>query len=95
MSYALKLFTAPSLTVSYDSDVTQFETRGNRTGIFQTNCNSGDTVKLQARVSAEFNWIDVLTVSDADAQQEVVMSPEFRVVVTNTSGSEVLAAIHV
>jgi len=95
MSYALKLFTAPSLTVSYDSDVTQFETRGNRTGIFQTNCNSGDTVKLQARLSSDFNWIDVLTVSDADAQQEVVMSPEFRVVVTNTSGLEVLAAMHV
>ena len=44
---------------------------------------------------SDFNWIDVITVSDADAQQEVIMSPEFRVVVTNTSGLEVLAAIHV
>jgi hypothetical protein len=95
MSYALKQFTAPSLTVSYDSDALKFETRGNRTGIFQTNCNSGDIVKLQARLSSDFNWIDVLTVSDADAQQEVVMSPEFRVVVTNTSGLEVLAAMHI
>lgn len=32
MSYALKPFSAPSLTVSYNSDVTKFETRGNRTG---------------------------------------------------------------
>lgn len=95
MSQSLKPFTAPSLTVSYDSDVTKFETRGNRTGIFQTNCSSGDIVILQARLSSDFNWIDVLTVSDADAQQEVIMSPEFRVVVTNTSGLEVLAAIHV
>jgi hypothetical protein len=95
MSYALKPFTAPSLTVSYDSDVTIFETRGNRTGIFQTNCNTGDTVVLQARISADYNWINVITVSDADAQQEVIMAPEFRVVVTNTSGLEVLAAIHV
>ena len=95
MSYALKPFTAPSLTVSYASDVTKFETRGNRTGIFQANCNAGDTIVLQARISSDFNWIDVITVSDADAQQEVIMSPEFRVVVTNTSGLEVLAAIHV
>ena len=95
MSYALKPFTAPSLTVSYDSDVTKFETRGNRTGIFQANCNSGDTVELQARISSDFNWLTVITVSDADAQQEIIMAPEFRVVVTNTSGLEVLAAIHV
>ncbi len=95
MSYALKPFSAPSLTVSYNSDVTKFETRGNRTGIFQTNCNSGDTVVLQARISTDFDWIDVLTVSDANAQQEIIMSPQFRVVVTNTSGLEVLAAIHV
>ena len=95
MSQSLKPFTAPSLTVSYDSDVTKFETRGNRTGIFQTNCNSGDTVVLQARISPDFDWIDVLTVSDANAQQEIIMSPQFRVVVTNTSGLEVLAAIHV
>jgi len=95
MSYALKPFTAPSLTVSYDSDVTKFETRGNRTGIFQANCNSGDTVELQARISSDFNWLTVITVSDADAQQEIIMAPEFRVVVTNTSGLEVLAAVHV
>ena len=95
MAYALKQFQATDLTASYSSDVIKFETRGNRTGIFQINCNSGDTAVLQARLSSDFNWIDVVTASDADAQQEVILSPEFRLVVTNTSGLEVLAAVHV
>ncbi len=95
MAYALKQFQATDLTASYISDPVKFETRGNRTGIFQTNCQAGDSITLQARLSSDFNWIDVITVSDADAQQEVIMSPEFRVVTTNTSGLEVLAAVHV
>ena len=95
MSQALKYFNAPSLTVSYTSDVNKFEVRGNRTGIFQANCNAGDSITLQARLSSDFNWIDLISVSDADAQQEIILSPEVRVVVTNTSGLEVLAAVHV
>ena len=95
MSYALKQFQATDLTASYSSDVVKFETRGNRTGIFQVNCNTGDTAILQARLSSDFDWMDVVTASDANAQQEIILAPEFRMVVTNTSGLEVLAAVHV
>ena len=93
--YNLKVFPTDNSAASYTSDVIKFETRGNRTGIFQININAGDTAVLQARLSSTFNWVDVVTVDGADAQQEVILSPEFRLVVTNTSGSEVLAAIHV
>ena len=95
MSYALKQFQAADLTASYSSDIVKFETRGNRTGIFQVNCNTGDTAILQARLSSDFDWMDVVTASDANAQQEIILAPEFRMVVTNTSGIEVLAAVHV
>lgn len=95
MSYALKTFTDASLIVSYSSDPIYFETRGNRTGIFQINCPAGDSAVLQARLSADYNWVNVLTVTGADAQQEVIMAPQFRLVVTNTSGTEVLGAVHV
>lgn len=95
MANALQVFQASDLTTSYTSNVLSFQTRGNRTGMFQANINSGDTAVLQARVGSSFDWIDIVTVSDAAALQEVVLAPEFRLVVTNTSGLEVLAAIHV
>lgn len=95
MAYALKQFKATDLTTSYTSDALKFETRGNRTGIFQVDCNAGDSAVLQARLSSDFHWIDIVTVSDSAGLQEVVLAPQFRVVVTNTSGQEVLGAIHV
>ena len=95
MAYALKQFQATDLTTSYTSDALKFETRGNRTGIFQVNCNAGDSAVLQARLSPDFNWISVLTVTGDAALQEVVLAPEFRLEVTNISGQEVLGAIHV
>jgi len=95
MATALQVFKATDLTTSYTSSVLSFQTRGNRTGMFQANVPAGDTAVLQARVGSSFDWIDIITVSDAPALQEVVLAPEFRLVVTNTSGLEVLAAIHV
>ena len=82
-------------TTSFTSDVFEFQLYGNRTGIFQVNCSSGDTVVLESRISSDFNWVTTLTITDEDAQQEIILAPQFRVRVTNTSGSEVKAALHI
>lgn len=82
-------------TTSFTSDVFEFQLYGNRTGIFQVNCSSGDTVVLESRLSPEFNWVTILTITDEDAQQEIILAPQFRVRVTNTSGSAVKAAMHI
>lgn len=50
---------------------------------------------LQARLSDALPYVDVLTITEENAMQEVVNAPDFRVVVTNTSGNPVVAAISV
>jgi len=90
----LKQFGTADNTVSYTSDTQKIELRGNRTGVFQCNINTGDTLVLQARASLDLNWIDILTVTDEDTLQEVILAPYFQVVVTNTSGLAVDAVLH-
>lgn len=89
-----KLFNTTDNTVSYTSDESKFELRGNRTGVFQANVSSGDSITLQSRIDSSFDWVDVVTIADANDIQEVILSPYFRVVVTNTSGNAVVAGLH-
>ena len=83
-----------SRDTSYTSIPVTMSTRGNRTSVFQCACASGDTVVLQARISDDLNWVDVLTTGE-DALIEVVTAPQYRVLVSNTSGTDVVAKIHV
>ena len=89
-----KSFGTADDTVSYTSDVQKIELRGNRTGVFQCKLNTGDTLVLQGKIDTDLDWIDVLTATDESVLQEVVLAPYFRIVVTNTSGESVKAALH-
>jgi len=89
-----KLFNTTDNTTSYTSEEVKFETRGNRTGVFQANVSSGDSITLQSRIDNTFDWADIVTVADANEIQEVILAPYFRVVVTNTSGNAVVAGLH-
>jgi len=80
--------------VSYVSYPIRMTTRGNRTSLFQCNCPSGDSVILQARVADDLNWVDVLE-TGTDTLTEIVTAPQYRVVVTNTSGTDVVAKVHI
>ena len=90
----LKLFGTTDNTTSYTSDVQKIELRGNRTGVFQCNINAGDTLVLQGTTSLDLDWVTILTVTDENALQEVILAPYFQVVVTNTSGLAVDAVLH-
>lgn len=87
------IFDAPDKTISYTSGIVNMQVRGNRTGVFQANVPNGNVIILQARIGPLFNWVPIIT-ADADVQQEIVITAQFRVLVTNTTGGEVLAAIH-
>jgi len=96
MSYQnLKQYGAADYTVSYTSDVQKVELRGNRTGVFQANLNTGDSLVLQGRLNSSFNWVDILTAQDTDVLIEVTLAPETQLIVTNTSGSAVNAGLHI
>ena len=83
-----------SRDTSYTSIPVKMSTRGNWTAVFQCNCTTGDAVVLQARISDDLNWVDVLE-TGSDTLTEVVTAPHYRVVVTNTTGNNVVAKIHV
>ncbi len=83
-----------SRDTTYTSIPVKMATRGNRTSVFQCNCSTGDTVVLQARISDDLNWVDVLTTGE-DTLTEVVTAPQYRVLVSNTTGTDVVAKIHV
>lgn len=91
----LQTFKAADLSVSYTSDVLTFETRGNRTGVFQINCSATDSAVLQSRISPNFSWVDILTVTGTDVQQEIILAPQFRLVTTNATASPIKGAIHI
>lgn len=90
----LKSFGTPDNTISYTSDVQKIELRGNRTGVFQCNINTGDTLVLKGTTSLDLDWADILTVTDENALQEVILAPYFQIEVTNTSGLAVEAVLH-
>lgn len=91
----LKSYGAADYTVSYTSDIQKSELRGNRTAVFQANLTTGDSLVLQGRIHSSFNWVTILTASDADVLSEVTLAPETQITVTNTSGLAVNAALHV
>lgn len=91
----LKTYGASDYAVSYTSDIQKVELRGNRTGVFQANLNTGDSLILQGRLNSSFNWVDILTASDSDVLSEITLAPQTQVVVTNTSGSAVIAGLHI
>ena len=91
----LKQYGTSDYTVSYTSDIQKVELRGNRTGVFQANLNTGDSLVVQGRLNNSFNWVDILTASDSDVLSEIVLAPETQIVVTNVSGSAVEAALHI
>ena len=88
-------FNTSDNTTSYVSETVHQSPYGNRTTVFQATVNAGDTVVLQGRISADFNWIDIITITDGSVLMEVVTAPMYRVVVTNTSGSAVVAAMSI
>jgi len=89
-----KTFGTPDYTISYTSDIQKIELRGNRTGVFQANLNTGDTLILKGKVDLDLDWVNILTVTDENALQEVVLAPYFQVEVTNTSGLAVKSVLH-
>ena len=91
----LKQYGSSDYTVSYTSDIQKVELRGNRTGVFQANLNTGDSLTVQGRLNSSFNWVDILTASDSDVLSEIVLAPETQIVVTNVSGLAVEAALHI
>jgi len=88
-----KVFFTVDNTTSYTSSPIQRSLIQNRTVVFQATIPTGDTVVLQARLDPSLPFVDVLTATDTNILQEVVAAPEFRVVVTNTSTSSVIAAL--
>ena len=91
----LKQYGTSDYAVSYTSDIQKVELRGNRTGVFQANLNTGDSLVVQGRLNNSFNWVYILTASDSDVLSEIVLAPETQIVVTNTSGSAVEAGLHI
>lgn len=89
------IFATSDNTTSYTSLAVTPSVYGNRTIVFQASLSVGDQVVLQARLSDALPYVDVLTITEENAMQEVVNAPDFRVVVTNTSGNPVVAAISV
>ena len=66
----------------YTSDVMMPDTSGNnQRGIFQASITDG-TVDLQARVAGDAPWVTLKSYS-ADAMEEVVLAPYFRVVASD------------
>jgi hypothetical protein len=91
----LKQYGAADYTTSYTSDIQKVELRGNRTGVFQANLNTGDSLVLQGRLNNSFNWVDILTATDSDVLSEITLAPETQLVVTNVSGLAVNAGLHI
>jgi len=91
----LKTYGAADYTTSYTSDIQKVELRGNRTGVFQANLNTGDSLVLQGRLNNSFNWVDILTATDSDVLSEITLAPETQLVVTNVSGLAVNAGLHI
>jgi hypothetical protein len=88
-----KVFQTADNTVSYTSGILYFDPHDNQTSVFQANMNSGDTLVLKGRIDESLPFVNILTVKGCDIIQEVVTVSEYQVVVTNTSGSAVVAAI--
>ena len=88
-----RLFATADNTVSYTSDVQYFASRGYRTGVVQADIGSGDEVVLQGRVASSMQWIDILDIHTSSTLSEVVLAPQMRVVVANTSGGAVVVMI--
>lgn len=95
MSNIIQYFEALNYSEAYTSNTLTFETRGNRTGVLQIECSALDSATLQSRVSEQFSWVNIVTVSGNNFVQEIVMAPYFRLVVSNSSGNPVKGAIHI
>ena len=68
----------------YTSDVFMPDTSGdNQRGLIQVQITSG-TLDLQARAANDAPWV-TLKSYDADAMEEVVLAPYFRVVASNAA----------
>ena len=93
MSLDILQFPTPSASVSYTSGVVTSPMRGYRTGVFQANAYTGDTIKLQGRLTTDSPWVDILEVSDQPTIIEVVLCRELRVMVTNNSTQSATAYI--
>ena len=93
MAQGERLFATADNTTSYTSDTEFFASRGYRTGVLQVEIGSGDEVILQGRVAGSMSWLDILDVHTNSTITEVVLAPQMRVVVTNHSGSAVVAMI--
>lgn len=68
----------------YTSDVILPDTSGNnQRGVFQVSITDG-TVDLQARAASDAPWATLKSYS-ADALEEVVLAPYFRIVASNNA----------
>lgn len=93
MTTGNNLFKTADYTVSYTSGTVHTAPLGYRTGVFQAQLQTGDNIVLQGRVGPEMEFKDILESDGMPIIYEVVLAPEMRVVVTNTSGQPVVARI--
>jgi len=87
------LFKTADYTVSYTSGTVHTAPLGYRTGVFQAQLSDGDIIVLQGRVGPEMDFADIITSVNAPIIYEVLLAPEMRVLVANTSGETVVARI--
>jgi hypothetical protein len=93
MSADVILFPTSNTSTSYTSTSVFSSMRGYRTGVFQANAYTGDTILLQGRLSADSPWVSILEVADQPTIVEVVLCREMRVQVTNNSTQATTAYI--
>lgn len=87
------LFQTTDNTVSYTSGTVHTSPLGYRTGVFQAQLQAGDNIVLQGRLAPEMDFEDILESDGMSIIYEIVLAPELRVVVTNTSGQPVIARV--
>jgi hypothetical protein len=93
MSNEVKEFKTETPSASFTSSTVHFSSRGVRTGVFQANPSTGDTVRLQGRVQDDCPWVDILEISDAPTIIEVITCPQMQIIVSNASTNPVSAYI--
>jgi hypothetical protein len=93
MSVDVLIFPTSNTSTSYTSAPVFSSMRGYRTGVFQANAYTGDTILLQGRLSADAPWVSILEVADQPTIVEVVLCREMRVQVTNNSTQATTAYI--
>lgn len=90
-----QVFSTSDNTTSYVSDTVYLSPYGNRTSVLQATVPAGDSLVIQGRIHPDFDWTDIVTITEGTVLQEIVTAPMYRAVATNTSGVATVAAISI